>query len=204
MQYKYTDKLAIGIVTCNRQEFFNNLINSIDQEFSDKLYVVNSGQKYTEYSDNIKVHQCVRNPTVVGIAKNILLRNMLQNSPNAEWFFVLEDDITIIDNKVFDEYIDTAKVSGLIHGQLSYGLHGLYSNVKQDGTPDTKYLVNYNSKNVAVYKESFAAFTLFHRSTFSNLGPNLFDERYLNAAEHLDLHHRCYKSGLGTPFWNIS
>jgi len=202
--YKFADKIVVGIVTCNRPEYYKLCVDSIDRSAVRAIFTVNAGEKYESYPDDVQVHHCNHNPTVVGIAKNILLRNMRNAHPAAEFFFVIEDDVKIINNKVFDQYITTGLDSGLIHGQLSFALHGGIGGgnvVPETGLPKKKCSVKYTNTVVDFYEHSFAAFTFFHQSTFANYGPNLFDEQYLNAAEHLDLHQKLYKRGLGTPFF---
>jgi hypothetical protein len=43
------------------------------------------------------------------------------------------------------------------------------------------------------------AFTYYHRSCFEKVG--LFDDRYINAFEHVDHSFMLAKEGLCTPYW---
>ena len=91
--------------------------------------------------------------------------------------------------------------SGLWAGQLSYGLHGGIAggNVNQDGTANKRATVQYTKHKVDLYRNSFQAFTLYHAQTLQHLG--YMDERYINAAEHLDHYLVAYKKGLGSNYW---
>ncbi len=204
MENPFKSKTAIGIVTCNRPDFFQKAYDSIDKDVVDSISVVNSGDKYEKYPEDVDVVFCQKNPTVVGVAKNMLLRKMRETSPNAEFFFVMEDDVFIKNNAVFQKYIETGLESGLIHGQLSFATHGGITGGNVDpntGVPIRRASVQYDKHVVDFFRHSFAAFTFFHASTFRALGPNLFNEKFLNAAEHLELHHRMQKKAMGTPFF---
>jgi hypothetical protein len=204
---RFKENTIVGIVTCNRQEMFQTCFDSIDKEAVDKIIVVNSGDRYDSYPDNTQVIFPKRSPIVVGVAKNMLLREMY-NAVNSEgkpyeWFFVVEDDVKIVDNKVWERYIETACDSGLIHFQLSYGTHGGVAggSVNPDGTPNKAHVVQYSKNQVDIYNNSFAAFSVGHRSTLQQFGGgNLFREDFINAAEHLYSHHLMFTRGMGTPF----
>jgi hypothetical protein len=116
---------------------------------------------------------------------------------------VVEDDVKIVDNKVWERYIETACDSGLIHFQLSYGTHGGVAggSVNPDGTPNKAHVVQYSKNQVDIYNNSFAAFSVGHRSTLQQFGGgNLFREDFINAAELLYSHHLMFTRGMGTPF----
>lgn len=204
---RFKENTIVGIVTCNRQEMFQTCFDSIDKEAVDKIVVINSGDRYDSYPDNVEVIFPKRAPIVVGVAKNMLLREMY-NAVNSkgepyEWFFVVEDDVKITDNKVWEKYIETACDSGLIHFQLSYGTHGGIAggSVNPDGSINKAHVVEYSKNQVDFYNNSFAAFSVGHRSTLQQFGGgNLFREDFINAAEHLYSHHLMFTRGMGTPF----
>ena len=196
---KFKKQTAVGIITCNREEFFKKAIASIDRDAVDKIFVVNNGAAYASYPDGINVIQSHRNPTVVGIGKNNALREM--SNAGYEYIFLMEDDVFIKDNNVFEKYILTAADSGLWAGQLSYGLHGGVGggNVANDGSPIKRATVQYTKYKVDLYHNSFAAFVLYHKSTLKHIG--YMDERYLNAAEHLDHYYKAFLKKLGSNYW---
>ncbi len=196
MLNKFSKDTAVVIITCNRPDFFKNLVESIDRTAVAKIYVVCAGDVYKEYPADVEVLQGKRK-LPVGIAKNIGMRKAQQDGYT--YIFVVEDDVTIKDNKVFEEYILTAADSGLWAAQLSYGLHGGIGggNVNYDGTPKKRATVKYTNKEVDIYLFSFQAFTLI-RSDMLGDGA-YFDERYLNAAEHLAQHQKIFLGEKGTP-----
>jgi len=193
---KFKEATAAVIITCNRPDFFKKIVDSIDRNAVGKIIVINAGDPYTEYPPDVEVMQAKRK-VPVGIAKNMGMRKAQQEG--FEYIFLIEDDIIIKDNKVFEEYILTAADSGLWAAQLSYGLHGGIGggNVKDDGTPKKRATVKYTNKEVDIYLFSFQAFTLI-RSDMLGDGA-YFDERYLNAAEHLAQHQKIFIGEKGTP-----
>lgn len=200
---KFKDNTIVGIVTCNRKDYFDKLVKSIDRTCVKKIYVVIAGDDYKDYPEDVEILRCKRNPTVVGAAKNILWRKMREDG--AEFLFTLEDDIVITDNAVWQAYIETAMDSG-IWGSLAYGLHGGIAggNVNPDGTPAKRATVKYTKYEVDFYWHSFAALTFMHSNMLKHVG--YMSEEYLNAAEHLD--HYCRVAGLvgkkivlGTPMY---
>jgi hypothetical protein len=196
---RFKKQTAVAIITCNREDFFEKAVNSIDRECVDRIYVINNGAAYKKYPDGVEVIQAHRNPTVVGIGKNVALREM--SNAGYEYLFVMEDDVFVKNNDVFEKYIVTAADSGLWAGQLSYGLHGGVGggNVSNDGTPLKVATVQYTKNKVDLYKNSYAAFVLYHRNTLKHIG--YMDERYLNAAEHLDHYYKAFLKNLGNYYW---
>lgn len=183
-------EIAVIIITCNRESFYTNLINSIDIERVGKIYTVNAGNRYSSYPKDVEVIFPKRNPTVVGVAKNIGLRKAKEDG--YKYLFLLEDDIIIKDNNVWIEYIETAADSGLWTAQLSYAAHGGISggNVNRDGTAKKRTTIEYSKKKVDIYLYSFQAFTLIHADHLTN--NVFFREIYENAAEHLDQHQTIF------------
>lgn len=196
---RFKDKTAIAIITCNREDFFNKVLNSIDKDAVGEIFVVNAGAQFKKRPEGVKIIQCNRNPTVVGIAKNIALREMKQKG--YEYLFLIEDDVVVKDNKVFEKYIETAMDSGLWAGQLSYGVHGGVGggNVAEDGTPLKRLTVQYSKYRVDLYKHSLHAFVLYHANTLDYIG--YMGENYCNAAEHLDHYYFTFLKGLGCNYW---
>ena len=193
---RFKEETAVVIITCNRSDFCKNLVNSINRDAIAKIYIINAGQAYDNYPPDVEVLQA-RRKVPVGIAKNMGMRKASQDG--FKYIFLAEDDIVIKDNKVFEEYILTAADSGLWAAQLSYGLHGGISggNVNDDGTPKKRATVKYTNKEVDIYTFSFQAFTLIRADMIEDGG--YFDERYLNAAEHLAQHQKIFLNERGTP-----
>ena len=199
---RFSGKTAIGIITCNRPDYIEQLLESIDPEVG-SIFLINSGESFelrpelmAKLNTLIKTNQT---PTAVGRAKNEVLREMRHEG--YEYLFLIEDDVRIKNNKVFEKYIETAAETGLWAGQLSYGTHGgeTGGNVNSDGSPKIRESVDYKHCSIDLYPQSFQAFTLYHANVFKILG--YFDEFYINAAEHLDHYYGAFIKGLGNYFW---
>lgn len=202
---RFADKTAIGIVTCNRPHFLRQVLESLDP-FVGKVYVINAGldsisEELGAFAgdDLVVLDADGSKPVAVGRAKNQVMRTMRHDG--FEYLFLIEDDVRVKDNTVFETYIETAAETGLWAGQLSYGTHGGQTggNVNPDGTPKVRETVDYEQNSIDLYGQSFQAFTLYHANVIKILG--YFDEYYVNAAEHLDHYYEAFIKGLGSYFW---
>ena len=202
--------IFVGIVTCNRVDFFNKCYSSVlNANNVDVIAVCNDGteevelKKYTIYLRHDKNKG-------VGISKNDLLKKAL-SIPEVEHIFILEDDMIVKDPDVFNIYVKAAKKSGIYH--LNYGpgspfnrkqdfefdLHNRHE-CKQDTPLNPKFVVDYGDNiSLAFYEHSVAMLTYFHRSVLEDVG--LHDEEFFNAWEHVDLTYRIIKAGYHPPFW---
>ena len=196
---RFKAQTAVAIITCNREAFLHETLESIDRNAVGKIYIVNAGAPFLYIPEGVSVIQCQRDPTVVGIAKNIALREM--KNAGFEYLFLIEDDVKVKDNAVFEKYIETAMDSGLWAGQLSYGVHGGQAggNVDEAGNPLKRLVVQYGKHKVDLYRNSFHAFVLYHANTLAHIG--YMNESYINAAEHLDHYFHSFHRGLGCNFW---
>jgi len=196
---RFKEKTALAIITCNREDFLEKSLSTVDFNAVDKVFIINAGKHLQKVPDNVTLIQCIRNPTVVGIAKNIALREM--KHAGYEFLFLMEDDVLVKNNEVFQKYIETAMDSGLWAGQLSYGTHGGIGggNVGKEGEALTRLTVQYDKHKVDLYKHSLHAFVLYHANTIDHIG--YMSENYLNAAEHLDHYYVAFLKGLGNHYW---
>jgi GT2 family glycosyltransferase len=206
------NKIGVGIVTCNRQDYFEKCISSVPEV--DTIAVVNDGEPYTSevYPSKIKnIEQHTKNKSV-GVSKNELMRYLIQDG--CEHIFLMEDDMEILKSEVFEKYINAAKASGIWH--LNYGPGSPYNReqdpeiLKMDlagrhllsntSKPKPRLIVDYGHDNkIALYQHSVAMFTYFHRGVIKNIGYH--DEHFTNAWEHVELTYRIIKAGLHPPFW---
>lgn len=194
---KFKKQTAVAIITCNREDFFKKAANSINRDAVDKVYIVNNGAPCKEYPPDVTIIQSNRNPTVVGIGKNTALRQMANDG--YEYLFLMEDDTEILDNNIFQYYIECAADSGIWY--LNYGIHGGIGggNVNPDATPNKRATVQYTKHKIDLYKNSLAAFTFIHKKMLKHGG--YMDERYLNAAEHLDVERIFSNKKLLPGYW---
>lgn len=187
-------KYSIGLLTHNNIPRFRECISHIPYNKKIPFVVVNDGAPYdaSEYRDDMVVIQHPVNRKIAR-SKNNAIQYLL--SFNTEWIFLMENDMKIIDPKVFDRYIEVANDSGLLH--LNYDLHG--NDNWNEGRVSPKPRLVYGDRGLALYSYAGGCFQLFHRSVFEKAG--YFDEYYQNCWEHLDLTFRITLAGYHTPYW---
>ncbi len=194
-----SERIGIGIVTCNRPDFFLKCIRSIPDEH--ELVVVNDG---ADFNDINKLHQLkkfhyIHNKQNIGVgkSKNKLFRYLLDKG--CDHIFIMEDDILIKNADVFQEYIKARNITGIQH--FCFGYHGPANrgNISK-GTPQPRYIIDYGAVKIAINANSVGAFCYYTREVLKNVG--LIDEEYHNAFEHVDHDYRIAKAGYCSPYWN--
>lgn len=191
--------IGVGIITCNRQAFFEKCLRSvINTSAYDELVIVNDGEPYPEsvYLDGAltNVIQHKRN-TGVGIAKNDALQYLYEKG--CDDIFLIEDDILISDPNVFSDYITTSRLTGIQH--LMFGYHGPANKV--NGVPNPRLKVMYAPGfGLALNQHCVGAFCYYTRRVIESVGLN--DTNLVNAFEHVEHTYRIWKEAkLTTPFW---
>ena len=188
-------KIGLGIITCNREDFYQQCYNSVPRDAIDVLVTVNDGDKFKgNYPKSRHIHH--KQNKGVGVSKNDALRHMQDN--DCEHFFLIEDDIIIKDESVFEKYIETASESGLWH--LMFGYHGPANKTGSKGTPVPRLVVEYdNNIKVAFNRHCVGAFCYYHKGVLKHAG--IFDEVYKNVWEHVDHSYTIAKLGLVPGYW---
>ena len=151
-----SNKIGVGIVTCNREDFFFKSYRSMPLDVIDELVVVNDGEPYTNtprkgHYIQHKTNKCV------GVSKNDAIRYLTEKE--CDHIFIIEDDIVVKDDSVFEKYIKTAEASGLWH--LMYGYHGPANKV--DGKPTPRVVVDYGDEKVALNRHCVGAFCYYYK-----------------------------------------
>jgi len=192
------NKIGVGVITCNAVERFEKCIRSIPKV--DALVVVNDGDQYLKevyptHPNDPYIIQHSQNKCV-GISKNDAMRYLMQQ--DCDHIFLIEDDMIIQREDVFEKYIKTAEASGIWH--LNFGYHGP-ANMKPGTTePNPRQIVDYgNGNEVALNPNCVGAFTYFLRGVIKEVGYH--DERFKNAWEHVEHTNRIIRKGLHPPFW---
>jgi len=195
-----SNKIGVGIVTCNRPSFFIKSFRSIPKEYT--LAVVNDGSDFADI-DKLKKEknfEYFHNKVNLGVgkSKNILLRYLLEE--DCDHIFIVEDDIVVKNPEIFNEYIKARNITGIQH--FNFGYHGPANrgNVSK-GTPSPRYVVDYGAVKIAINAHSVGAFCYYSKNVLKEVG--LLDEEYTNAFEHVDHDYRIFKAGYGTPYWNF-
>lgn len=195
------DNIGIGIVTCNRPNFFLKCFNS--QPAGIELAVVNDGADFSDI-DKLQAKTpftYMHNSTNMGVgkSKNRLFKHLLLKGCNH--IFIIEDDIVIQKEDVFNEYIKARNITGIQH--FNFGYHGPANKGNiSGGTPRPRYVVDYGNMQIAINHHSVGAFCYYTREVLENVG--LIDEEYTNAFEHVDHDYRIAKAGYTTPYWNFA
>jgi len=185
------DKIGIGIVTYNSENYFKSLWNSLDSSKYDEIVVVNGGNNYeNDYKCNWIQHGKNYYPAV---CRNDAVRFLLERK--CEWIFLIEDDMIIKDPDIFQKYIKASKESGLKY--FSY-----VSTSGQTGTPEKrtpKLTVNYkNDVSVCCYANMCNEFTMHHNTCFDKVG--LYDTQFRDPFD-IDMAYRESQQDYCSPFW---
>lgn len=188
------NKVGIGIITCNREDFLQKLYNSVPS--IGELIIVNDGKPFEKFKDNSakisKVIQHQKHQTI-GFSKNQALEYLMQQ--NCEHLFLLEDDIACKDDSVFENYIRASEKSGILH--FNYAFHGPW-NLNQDGSKNSRKVIKFDDVELAFYYNVPAAFVYFNQKVIKSVG--YMDTRYPNIFEHVDHTFRIIKHGFHPPF----
>mgnify|MGYP003110850055 CR=1 FL=1 len=220
------DTVGLAIITCNREEFLKKVLASIPRHKINYLCIINDGDSpdFEDKSDHgprrfvySKNGLCgnyfyTGGGRGVGFAKNWAFKELLKKGHSQElanWpgdkcgidhLFIMEDDIIIKDENVFEKYIETSKQTGLKH--LMYGYHGPANKAgcKSKGAPQPRKIIDYgNDVSVALNRHCVGAFTYYHRSVIKDVGIN--DNFYVNAWEHVDHSFQIVKKGYLPAYW---
>ena len=187
-------KVGIGVITCNRPDFFKQCIESIPEV--DFIVVVNDGDPYADTIIPPKVDQLIQHSKNLGIArtKNDAIRSMLKYG--CKHIFICEDDIYLKNGEVINKYINASEVSGICH--FNFGYHGPI-NKDINGNPKVRKYVKYDEVELAFNYKLTGAFAYYRDNVIKSVG--LMDEHYRNVLEHVDHTFRVIKAGLHPPFF---
>ena len=187
-------KIGLGIITCNRSEFFKNCYNSVPRDKVDELVIVNDGDEFP-FVFKGNAHYIKNDKNLgVGISKNKAFKFLLESG--CDYIFLIEDDIIIINENVFTEYIKYIEKTGIQH--LMFGYHGPAN--KREGVPKPRVIIDYGDDiSMALNFHCVGAFCVYTKELLNNIG--LFDEKFLNAWEHIDHSYQAIKSGYLPGYW---
>lgn len=192
------NKIGVGVVTYNREDQIERVLNKIN---SHTRVVVNDG---TPYNPSVypKGWEVITHPTnkCVAAAKNTALKYLIDQG--CEYLFIIEDDILVKDEDVFNKYIETANITGVQH--LMYGYHGPAN--KKPGTQQVnpRLVIKYkdesdNKVDLWLNTHCVGGFCYYHAGVIKNVG--YMDENFKNAWEHVEHSYRIVKAGLLPAYW---
>lgn len=206
--------IGFGMVTYNAEHRIKQSAITVPN-WINNFVIVNDGTPYSEdsYPKEAHIIQHETNKSV-GAAKTTAIKYLLENT-DCEHIFLMEDDIIIKDENVFEEYIKHSLVSGIKH--LNFGLHGpankkgsqgfkdLNDRKDVDGEPNPRMVVPYkNEENnqevtIALYPNCVGAFSYYSRKVLEDLGG--FDPAFKNAWEHVEHTYQAIKKMYHPAFW---
>jgi len=187
-------KVGLGIITCNREEFYKQCYESVPLDIVDTLVTVNDGDQLVgEYSHTNMISHTENKG--VGVSKNEAMEYLLHNG--CDHIFLIEDDIIITNPDVFKLYIETGEVSGFRH--FMFGYHGP-ANKDQSKNPVARLRVDYSDEHKVVFNtHCVGAFCYYHKSVLDEVG--LMDENFKNAWEHVEHSLQIVKAGFIPGYW---
>ena len=184
-------KIGLGLITCDRPDFFKKSCDSIYKLDCIKVVVDDGESKVSTLLDKIDTDHP---KSGVGKAKNKALEFLINQE--CEYIFLMEDDIEILDEKIFELYINASKSTGIKH--FNFGLHGNH-NLDYLGRPNVRKTINYpDSLKINLYPNVLGAFSYYHIDVLKDVG--LMDENFYNALEHVDHTYQIIKKFYHPPF----
>jgi len=206
-----SDKIGLGIITCNRPEYLRRLLVSLVQceNIINELVVVNDGRPINDF--DLSQGEWIENEINLGVgkSKNKALKHLVERG--CDYIFLIEDDMLILDTTVFKQYIEASEKSGIHHFNFGPGspfnrkqtirnfdLHNRHL-LDEDTEPNPRVIVDYKDCQIALYLHCTGTFSFFTREVLEKVG--YIDENYTNAWEHVDHTYTIIKAGYHTPFW---
>lgn len=165
------EKIGVGITTYNSESYFKPLYDSLTGADIDELVVVNGGEKYKDtYACDWIQHNKNRYPS---ICRNDCISFLLNKG--CEHIFIIEDDMIIKNQNIFNEYIKASKITGLNY----FSFVSMSANCGSPHNRNSKLTVNYKEGcSVSFYENMCNEFTYHHKSCFLKCGlydPNMRD-----------------------------
>lgn len=202
--------IGVGMVTYNAPDRIKQSASTVPS-WIEHFVIVNDGTPYDEkvYPANAHIINHETNKSV-GQAKSTAMKYLLDQG--CEHIFIMEDDVLIKNEKVFDQYIQTSILTGVKH--LNYGLQGPANKKGAQGfstlqeraaqgeltEPNPRQIISYpDNVELALYPNCVGSFSYYNREVLEKIG--LFDSFYKNAWEHVDHTMEAFKKGFTTPYW---
>ena len=188
-----SETVGVGIITCNRPEFFKKCRESIDHKWYNYIVVVNDGTGPLEGAKAPVLK--TKGGEGVGKAKNKAIKHLLEKG--CDYIILVEDDMLFKKN-LFKEYIKAYKKTGIQHFMFAY--HGPANKAGiSGGKPVPRTIIDYGSVKISLNQHCVGAVCFYTRNCLEKVGG--FDEQYTNAFEHVDHSYQITKFKYTPPYW---
>lgn len=202
MEHK-TRKIGIAIITYNRPDSFKECLEFIYKNKTDEMILCAVKNKNVDYGDDSwkdMLDKFIHVPDHLGVGycKNRALEYFLKE--DCTDIFLIEDDTVVTDINVFDVYINTAKHYGLKHLNCMYHSYHYvnYKKVFEQQKPRLTITNTETGLNLSLYFDIYGCFSYYEANSLKRVG--LFDERFINAMEHVEHTMRYINLDWYTPF----
>ena len=189
-------KIGVCIITYNSQEYFEKLFYSLPDHKYDELVVVNGGNPYDKIykrmNGHIKWIQHEKNKGS-GQSRNDGLEYL--RSRDMDYYFIIEDDMVILDENIFDKYIEANKVSGLQYFCYASNAWGVGPRFARTPRMKVQYTENII---INLYQHCCNEFTFRTKELIDKVGN--YNPNYLSMFD-VDNIKRISDWELGNPFW---
>lgn len=182
------------ITTFNREENLKVLLQSVDISKFNEIIIVQDGggnqysDKTLEVLNNTFTFLQFQENVGVGICKQTAINKALLDEKN-EHIFLVEDDIAVKNNEVWDYYIEFSKKFGIYH-----------TNWNDYRYKSVKFEVKVDEFTGIVTRDTEGSFSYFHRNLFKFCE---FPPDMKNAFEHISVELQLIENYLLPPFWNF-
>jgi GT2 family glycosyltransferase len=186
-------KIGIGIITCNRPDFFFKCYESIPSKYINDLVIINDGKPFDFIGKgHVIQHETNKN---VGYSKNEAMTYLLD--AGYDYIFTLEDDIIIKDPDIFEKYIEASNKTGIQHFNFGFSQR---ENLDNNLKPVYRKTIEYKDVKIVLTPNILGAFTFYTRKAIQTIGLHHKDFNK-GHGDHLELTYRAAKHGFTTPFW---
>lgn len=180
------EKVGVGIITYNRQEYFKQCISKMPWSEIDECIVVKDGggEDYSIKEPTNFYYHTFEDNGGVSRSKNKAINYLLEKK--CKHLFIIEDDMLIKDSNVFKRYIKAAYRTGIYHMMfLKVADNRLHKRVTIDG--------------IDLHRNPQGSFMYILDGVARHVGD--LDIEFKNAFEHIDWTYRAIQKGLMPPFW---
>lgn len=187
-------KIGIGLITWNRENYYEKVLDSIPTNIVDEFIVVKDGggEPYTKKPQSGEYIEFLGNEGNTR-SKSLVWNYLL--SKGCKHIFLIEDDIEILDENVFEAYIEAACKSGIWH--LNFEKVELTCG---GGKSDIIKTIDYpNGCKIDFHQHLQGGFMYALDTVIKHVGD--WDYGFKNAYTHVEWSYRVAKNNLWPGFW---